>query len=71
MKKIWVHKAKSFKDADEFDRKYYLKMSSQERLDIMQQLRRMYYKFSKGQKTKYGHRIGLRRVVRIVEQAQG
>lgn len=69
MKKIWVHKAKSFKEAEEFDRNYYLQMSPQERLDIMQQLRRIYYKFPKGGKAGYGHRARLQRVVRIVEQA--
>lgn len=65
MKKIWVNKAKSFKEAEEFDNKYYLNMSARERLETMQLLREMYFKFKKGLKNE--NRKRLCRVVRIVQ----
>lgn len=43
MKRIWINKAKSFKKAEEFDAKYYLLMSSSERLDLAQFLRKEYF----------------------------
>ncbi len=63
MKKIWVHKARSFADAERFDRKYYQAMSPTERLEIVDELRRVARKFVKG------HNGGtrLRRVIRIVQ----
>lgn len=64
MKKIWVNKAKSFKDAEEFDIKYYLRMSKKERLETMQFLREIYYKI-KGLKNEGRKR--LRRVIRIIQ----
>ena len=72
MKKVWMHISRSFKEADEFDRQYYLKMTPQERLYIMQELREIYYSFVKpfkGEKRRHGHRKGLQRVIRIVQQA--
>jgi len=63
MKKIWVNKAKSFKEAEEFDRKYYLAMSRIERLETMQFLREIYYKI-KGSKGEGRKR--LRRVIRVI-----
>ncbi len=64
-KKIWVNKTKSFKEAEEFDRKYYMAMSKKERLDTMQLLRETYYTI-KGIKNAGGKR--LRRVARIIQQ---
>lgn len=69
MKKVWVHVSHSFKEAEEFDREYYFKMSPQERLNIMQQLREMYYKFPKFRRENNGYRTRLQKVVRVVKQA--
>lgn len=66
MKKIWVHKAQSYKEAEEFERKYYSRMTPEERLDIVQFLRESYGKMNKG--AALAHRAGLRRVVKIVQQ---
>jgi len=65
MKTIWVHKAGSFKEAEEFDRAYYRKMSGAERINLMQYLREIYFKMkcSKNENPKR-----LRRVIRIIEQ---
>ena len=64
MKKIWVHKAASFKEAAVFDRRYYLKMSAQERLENMEFLRSIYTKLKKG--IRYGSAARLRRVIRVI-----
>ncbi|MFH1593374.1 MAG: hypothetical protein ABID09_01590 [Candidatus Omnitrophota bacterium] len=64
MKKIWVNKAKSFKEAERFDNSYYLSMSRTERLETMQFLREIYYKI-KGLKNE--GRKGLRRVIKIIQ----
>lgn len=66
MKKIWIRKSASYKEAEEFDREYYLKMTPSERLDIMQYLREIYYKF--GRKKKTNGRARLRRVLKIIKQ---
>ena len=63
MKKIWVNKANSFKEAAEFDSSYYMKMSKSERISTMQFLREIYLKF-KGSRNADGKR--LRRVVKII-----
>lgn len=70
MQKIWIHKSYSFKEAEEFDRKYYSQMSAQQRLDIVQRLREIYFKLSKQwQKIKNNHasRKRLRRVIKIIQ----
>ena len=72
MKKIWVHKSKSFKEAEEFDRLYYFEMSPAQRLDIVQELREMYFKFPKQRRhpdkgLKNASRKRLRRVIKIVQ----
>lgn len=43
MKKIWVNKARSFKEAEEFDIDYYFGMSRAERLADMQYIREIYF----------------------------
>jgi hypothetical protein len=63
MKKIWVHKAKSFKDAERFDRAYYQAMSPIERVETVDWLRQIARKFKK---------VGnggtrLRRVITVVQ----
>jgi hypothetical protein len=66
-KKIWINRAKSFKAAQDFDVEYYLSMNSQERLETVQYLREIYYKMKKGLRDE--GRKGLRRVIKIIEQA--
>ncbi len=44
MKKIWINRAKNFKEAERFDAAYYIKMTPEERLDIMEMLRNEYWK---------------------------
>ena len=39
MKKVWIHRSNSFKEADSFDEKYYSDMNSAERLETVQFLR--------------------------------
>ncbi len=65
MKKIWINKAKTFKEAQDFDRNYYYKMSSSERLEIMQFLRNIYSKFEENINNESRKR--LRRVVKIIQ----
>ena len=61
MKRIWINKAKSFKEAEEFDRKYYAQMTPEERLRIVQELREMYFKFARVRSRK------LQRVIKIIK----
>ena len=70
MKKIWINKPKSFKEAEDFNRKYYAQMTPEERLSIMQELREIYPKFSrKNQKRSNTHEIRrrLQRIVKIIQ----
>jgi hypothetical protein len=64
-KKIWVNKARSFKEAERFDRKYYLSISASERLGAMQFLREIYRSIKKGARN--AGRTRLQRVIRIVQ----
>lgn len=66
-KKIWVNRAKSFKESEKFDAEYYFSMTPKERLETMQLLRQMYGKIKRGQKNESGKR--LRRVIRVIQQA--
>ncbi len=65
MRKVWIKKAKSFDEAQELDRNYYLKMSPEQRLEIIQLLRERYYKINK--EARDASRKGLRRVIRIIQ----
>lgn len=65
MKKIWVNKVGSFKQAGRFERDYYRLMSPSERLETVQFLRES-FKIKKGKRNE--DRKGLRRVVRIIQQ---
>lgn len=70
MRKIWVHKAGSFQEAEEFDRKYYAQMTPEERLNIVQELREIDSNFPrKGRKgpSKYANRRRLQRVIKIIQ----
>ena len=66
MKKIWINKAKSFKDAEQFDIEYYSGMSNKERLETVQFLREIYYKFNR--KNNNENRKKLRRTIRFIKQ---
>ena len=63
MKKVWVHKAKSFEDAERFERQYYQAMSRRERVETVDWLRQVARKFKK---TGNGG-TRLRRVVTVVQ----
>ncbi|MBI1883598.1 MAG: hypothetical protein HYS08_05275 [Chlamydiae bacterium] len=65
MRKIWVHKAKSFKEAEEFDLEYYRAMSPSERLQDMQLLREIFYKIKNGKPHARGKR--LQRVAHVIQ----
>ncbi len=66
MKKIWINKAESFKDAEQFDIDYYLGMNNKERLETVQFLREIYFKFNR--KKNNENRKRLRRIVRFIKQ---
>lgn len=66
MNKILLHIASSFKSAERFDEKYYLDMSSSERLDTMQYLRDIYFKIQKAKKNESRKR--LRRSAEVIQQ---
>jgi len=63
VKKIWINKANSFKEAAEFDSDYYMKMSKAERINTMQLLREIYRKL-KAPRNENGKR--LRRVIKVI-----
>ncbi len=65
MKRMWIHKAHSFKDADEFERAYYLNMSAAERVGTVQLLREICFKVREGSRRE--SRKGLRRVIRVIQ----
>lgn len=66
-KKIWVNTADTIDAAQRFDDEYYLSMSSRERLETVQFLRKAYYKMKNGLGDE--GRKGLRRVIKIIQQA--
>lgn len=62
-KGLFIKKIASFKDAEEEELRYYLSLTPEERLEIMQFLREAYFKL-KG----YGkNREGLQRVFKIIK----
>ena len=67
MKKIWVNRARSFEEAQDFDNAYYLSLSSSERVESVQFLREEYIKSHGLILREDGKR--LRRVFRIIKQA--
>ena len=62
MKKIWVHRARSFEEAERFEQQYYQAMSPNERVETVDWLRQTARKM---RKVNGGKR--LRRVVRIIQ----
>jgi hypothetical protein len=67
MKKIWVNKANSFEQAQDFDSSYYSSFSSTERVENVQILREEYFKNNGMKFREDGKR--LRRVFRVIKQA--
>ena len=67
MRKIWINRAKSFEEAQDFDNVYYSALSNVERLEIVQILREAYAKSQRLKLSENGKR--LRRVFRIIKQA--
>ncbi len=66
MKQIWANIAHSYKQAKDFDVKYYGLLSPQERLEIVQFLRESYFKINRGLKD--AGRKRLRRIIKVVQQ---
>lgn len=64
MKKIWIHKANSFKEAQEFEDRYYMEESPEERLSDIQFCREQYVRI-KG--IRNAGRKRLRRVIRVIQ----
>ena len=67
MRKIWVRKARSFREAERFDREYYQAMSPGERVETVQFIREQLVKIRGSSRRHAGHRTGLRRVLTIVQ----
>jgi hypothetical protein len=67
MIKIWVNIARSFEEAQDFDKLYYLNLSSRERVESVQILREEFFKSNGLEFREDGKR--LRRVFRIIKQA--
>ncbi len=61
-----MNRALSFKEAKIFDEGYYRGMTGTERLDAIQFLREARNKFNKG---KNEDRKGLRRIIKVIQQA--
>lgn len=61
-KRIWVNIAHSFKEAEDFDDKYYFLMSPQERLSDVQFCREIYAKIKNASRRRF------RRVIKIIKQ---
>lgn len=67
MKKIWLKKSSSFKEASDFDDKYYSSMSGEERISIIQSLREQYWKIKDKDKNN-GNTKRLRGSIKIIKQ---
>lgn len=63
--RIWIRKASSHREAGEFERRYYSRMTREERIGLVQELRESYFKISGRAKNESGKR--LRRVVKVVQ----
>ncbi|MBM3253508.1 MAG: hypothetical protein FJZ16_04575 [Candidatus Omnitrophica bacterium] len=64
MKKIWVHKAHSFKEADEFDIKFWRRAGALARFSATWLMIGEFFKI----KGKYGYKPRLRRTVQNIER---
>jgi hypothetical protein len=66
MKNIWLNISSSFEAAERFDKHYYQQMSAADRIETVQLLRDIYYKFKNGGLN--GSRKRLRRVIKVIQQ---
>ncbi len=64
MRKIWIKKFNSFKEAERFEDEYYRKRSPEERLEDIQLCREMYFELKKINLNACRKR--LRRVFRVI-----
>lgn len=64
MKKIWIHKAKSFKDAEDWDRKFWRQAGVHARFSAARDLLKDYFKM----KGKDARSLRLRRSVQNIER---
>lgn len=64
--KVWINIARSFREANDFDRAYYQAMTPQERLETVQFLRECYHKIKDEPNAKSGKR--LRRFIKVLKQ---
>lgn len=65
VQRTWIHKAKLFNEAHKFDLAYYANMSPSKRLETVQYLREIWWRFGRN---KYGNgRKRLRRVFKIIK----
>lgn len=65
MKKIWVNKARSFKEAEKFDIEFWQKAGVQARFSATWKMIEELYKI----RGVYGYKLRLRRSVQSIEQA--
>ena len=64
MKKVWIHKTKSFKEAEEWDRKFWRKAGSHARFSAAYEILKDYMKM----KGKNARSLRLRRSVQNIER---
>jgi|Deesub1362B_J571_1020462.scaffolds.fasta_scaffold00123_9 hypothetical protein len=69
MHKIWINKSSSFKEAEDFDRRYYLNMTPKERIETVFMLRETHFRIKGIDYEKAGE--GLRRILKVIRQASG
>ena len=62
-KLLWVNKAKSFKDAKDFEDEYYISMSPEEKLSMIQFCREQYHNKLNSNE----NRKGFRRFLKIIK----
>ncbi|MFH1368126.1 MAG: hypothetical protein ABII64_03265 [Elusimicrobiota bacterium] len=65
MNKIWIHKANSFENAKNFEKRKDLSLTPSQRLSNLQFLREEYFKFRGLNES----RKRLRRVIKVIKQA--
>ncbi len=69
MQKIWINKSFSFKEAEDFDRRYYLNMTPKERIETVFMLREIHFRVKGIDYEKA--REGLRRILKVIRQTSG
>ena len=66
-RKVWINKAATFDEAERFDKEYYLRQTSAERIEMVQTLREEHFKLKGIPICEDGKR--LRRFSTIIKQA--